>query len=124
MDVNQLSTPINKTAALVTNQSGCTKETEYVRLTRRREDLKTSINSMQALIDKEKDPKKKKDLGRMKLITQAQIKEVNEELKLLRMQRKEKIDTYIIRECMKRFSPEEWEEIREIANAHFRREGL
>ena len=120
-DLNQLSTPINKTAALVVNQSGCEKETEFVKLSREIENIKLSMAQVEQAIREEKSKKKKKELGRWKWELQNKLIPIKNRIKVLNVQKHETMNALIVRECMTRFSEKEWEEITSIAKQKFRR---
>lgn len=122
MDIESLQIPINRTAALVTNQHGCEdQETEFVRLSRERENLFLSLKSVELALIECEDKKEKKELGAWKFQLQTKMTKVKLRLKELNIQKKATVDHMILQECMQRMSKQEWNEIERIANEKFRK---
>lgn len=119
-DVNKFSTPIDKTAALVVNQSGCDKQTRFLTAKKKMEDLKRSVQSLLAMQKLVSDKKEKKEIGRRIANINKQISTLKETVKMHNMIRRETMNSLIIRECMNRFSEREWDEIVREADIKFR----
>ena len=120
MNVNNLLIPINKTAALVVNQSGCEKETEYIKVSAEIENVKAALKANQDLINNSQCKKEKRVHGIKRQKLQSLLPSLKEKLKLLNIQRRETMNSLIIRECMELFTENEWKEIVAIANSKFR----
>jgi len=116
-------TPINKTAALVTNQSGCVDETAFVTVSREVENLTLCIQATEKRLLETDSPIEKKELGQWKCELQKQMRPLREKKKALNVQHQSSINSLLIRECIKRFTREEWVEIENIAKRKYANQG-
>jgi len=119
LDCKKLLIPVNKTAALVVAQNE-ESDTEFMALSRKQENLKLAIraNNRNLLLTESKAKKRKLSLRKHDL--EEEILPINKRIKELNMQRRESINSLIIKECMLKFSEKEWGEIRAEANRKFR----
>lgn len=114
--INAYSTPINKTAALVTSQAGINdRATAYQRASKELRDIKDCLKSIDRAIPECETKKEKKELASMKRQLQDKVAPLKEKIKLMNISRRENMQTLIVRECMNRFSESEWKEIVNIA---------
>lgn len=107
--------PINKTAALVSSQAGCREEES---LADKRDSMARSINRMVEDIKRlPKNDKKRNELGIKIQSLQQDIRSINKMIKQDNIIG-QSLDSYVIKECMERFSMPVWFEIMAKAKAN------
>lgn len=113
--------PINKTAALVVNQSGCTEGTELLKAMRALKDLTDCLISIDRKFAEGVTGKERKEMVLWKQDLQEKVRPLKEKIKLLKIQENSKRESNknkeIIKECQRRFSQKEWQEILELAGS-------
>jgi hypothetical protein len=103
-----LRTPVNKTAALITSQSGCN---DIQTLDDKRDSLARALNSLQSEISGlPKKHKLRKDLGYKKMALQQEISVVNKLIKKSRLFDRD-LEKYVVQECRNRMTRAEFHEI-------------
>lgn len=123
IDVNVFSTPINKTAALVTGQPD-RPGGKFVKLSNELENLQLAISANADILGATISKKERRPLGERQRDLQEKIRSVKRELKLFNIIRRETMKDLIVKECTKHFSEEEWATITQSADLEFRRREL
>jgi hypothetical protein len=107
--------PINKTAALVANQSGCADE---MTLEDKRDSLAKAISNIQREISGlPKNHAYRKELGIKKQQMQDDISSLNKQIKIQNVL-DDDLNEYIIAACRRRFISTQWIEVLSEARAY------